>query len=207
MLKSVHRNQLVENDLFEFKSNFHLVTQGRPIRSLKAQNNITGPSYSLSSLNNSFVKVTNKKQRIKRNREDSCKLPNVQYDVQNRRVGYALRSREYHKSDNNIIVADVDKEILSVHDEGRKFGNIQESVTKCFSTLKNEEFPALPGVDESHRPVMLSDWTKAVTKSNDKESPNCGAPSNNDAVVEIENILERENWADKELAPLSLIHI
>ena len=28
MLKPVHRNQLVEDDLFEFKSNFHLVTQG-----------------------------------------------------------------------------------------------------------------------------------------------------------------------------------
>ena len=30
-LKSVHRNQLVENDLFEFKSNFHLVTPGNII--------------------------------------------------------------------------------------------------------------------------------------------------------------------------------
>ena len=28
MLKPVHRNQLVEDDLFEFKSNFHLVTPG-----------------------------------------------------------------------------------------------------------------------------------------------------------------------------------
>ena len=96
---------------------------------------------------------------------------------------------------------------MAVHDEGRKFGNIQESVTKCFPTLKNEEFPALPGVDESHRPVMLSDWTKAVTKSNDKESLNCSALSNNDVVVEIENILERDSWADKELAPCGSIKL
>ena len=119
-----------------------------------------------------------------------------------------MRSREYHKSDNNIISADVDKDILAVHDEGRKFGNIQESGTKCFSTLKNEEFPALPGVNEPHRPVLLSDWTKAVTKSNEKESPKCSALSNNDVVIEIENLLECDSWAiNEELAPCGSIKL
>jgi len=31
MVKPVHRNQIVENDLFDFKSNFHLVTSGNII--------------------------------------------------------------------------------------------------------------------------------------------------------------------------------
>ena len=31
MVKPVHRNQIVENDLFEFQSNFHLVTSGNII--------------------------------------------------------------------------------------------------------------------------------------------------------------------------------
>ena len=31
MVKPVHRNQIVENDLIDFKSNFHLVTSGNII--------------------------------------------------------------------------------------------------------------------------------------------------------------------------------
>jgi len=177
------RNKFVEDELMSFKDKFYLVTpEPGPLSRHKSRDCLAGSVESLptntSSPSMSFTKVTSKKHRTKRSKEESGKPPPgpvVQSDC--RKGGYALRSREIGSantgreqtsSPTESVVTRVEQSLPSQ----KPSLEIPSLEGKDFPKLVQDDFPALPGGGMSIDPIpaLPSAWSRAVTKTSDSES-------------------------------------
>eukprot|EP00090_Calanus_glacialis_P001644 TRINITY_DN11182_c0_g1_i1.p1 TRINITY_DN11182_c0_g1~~TRINITY_DN11182_c0_g1_i1.p1 ORF type:complete len:899 (+),score=293.78 TRINITY_DN11182_c0_g1_i1:966-3662(+) len=174
------RNKFVDDDLVAFKNNFCLVTpEPGPLARHKSRDCLAGSAESLPGLNTSpnmsFTKVTSKKHRTKRTKDETGKPPPGPPAPDGRRAGYALRSRdtpsvsmsrEQTSSPTESIISQGEQNIAakqSVERETQQPGLESQN----FPKLVKDDFPALPGGGESQAPVLASAWNRGVAKSSD----------------------------------------
>lgn len=204
-----HRNQ-VEEDLV-FKNNCYLVTpEPGPLARHKSRDCLAGSAESLNSPNTSFTKVTNKKHRAKRSRDDTGKPPPDPPAPDGRRSGYVQRSRDTYNSASRENVLSPTEPFINKGEPKFTFkesDEINTSDIQIFPKLEKDEFPALPGVGVSQTPVLLSAWTKAVTKSSDNPEHNkCIVSKDNEVIVDIESVPDTVNSPVKQGDPEPKAH-
>jgi len=193
------RNKFVDEDLVAFKNNFYLVTpEPGPLARHKSRECLAGSAESLPGLTSSpqmsFTKVTSKKHRTKRSKEETGKPPpGPAAPPDGRRTGYALRSRDTHSG--SVVREQAGSPTESVTSQGeqsqhstRQSVEVQLSAeSQNFPKLEKEDFPALPGgrgskedsSDICSNTALPSAWARVVTKASDN-------------IVTIENSVAKE---------------
>merc|ERR1712106_279547 len=191
------RNKFVEDDLMAFKDNFYLVTpEPGPLTRHKSRDCLVGSLESLPGMNSSpsmsFTKVTSKKHRTKRSKEETGKPPPGPSVSDSRRAAYALRSRDPHNGGvAREQTASPTEQIISRGEQNpplsKKTLEVQSLESQNFPKLVKDDFPALPGLGVvSEALVLPSAWNRAVAKTSDNEEvTDDGNVSDNK--VEIEN--------------------
>jgi len=182
------RNKFVDDELAAFKNNFNFYSpEPGPLARHKSRECLTGSVESLPGLNNSpqmsFTKVTNKKHRSKRSKEETGKPPPVSSSIpvsDSRRSGYALRSRDTHTG--TVVpreqAGSPTESDASQGELNQSTGTVRPVVEKQlslesenFPKLVKDDFPALPGgkgtSEVSSKTVLPSAWARVVTKVSD----------------------------------------
>merc|ERR1712123_151218 len=174
------RNKFVEDDLMAFKDNFYLVTpEPGPLTRHKSRDCLVGSLESLPGMNSSpsmsFTKVTSKKHRTKRSKEETGKPPPGPAVSDSRRAAYALRSRDPHSGGvAREQTASPTEQIISRGEQNpplsKKTLEVQSLESQNFPKLVKDDFPALPGLGVvSGALVLPSAWNRAVAKNSDNE--------------------------------------
>jgi len=177
------RNKFVEDDLMAFKNNFNLVgPEPGPLTRHKSRDCLAGSVESLptntSSPNMSFTKVTSKKHRTKRSKEESGKPPpGPVVAPDGRKGGYALRSREGGSGATGGREQVTSSAESSVNRVEQNTPPIKPSLEipslegEDFPKLVQDDFPALPGggAASDPAPILPSAWSRAVVKSSDSD--------------------------------------
>jgi len=177
------RNKFVEDDLMAFKDNFYLVApEPGPLTRHKSRDCLAGSVESLStntsSPNMSFIKVTSKKHRTKRSKEESGKPPPGPVATQDsRKGGYALRSREGGIGTiggREQVISPTESVVSRVEQNpptSKPSLEIPSLEGKDFPKLVQDDFPALPGggAPSNPAPILPSAWSRAVVKSSDSD--------------------------------------
>jgi len=192
------RNKYVEDDLMAFKDNFYLVTpEPGPLTRHKSRDCLAGSVESLptGSPNMSFTKVTSKKHRTKRSKEESGKPPPSSAPAPDtKKGGYALRSRESPSSSSGREQTSSPTESLVKRVEqnppsSKPSAEIPSLEEKDFPKLMQDDFPALPGgggVTSDPAPVLASAWNRAVAKTSEIEevADRIAANSDNEGIID-----------------------
>jgi len=193
------RNKFVDDDLVAFKNNFYLVTpEPGPLARHKSRDCLAGSAESLPGLNTSpnmsFTKVTSKKHRTKRTKEETGKPPPGPPAPDGRRAGYALRSRDTHSvsmsreqtsSPTESIISQGEQNIASKQSVERE-AQPPGLESQNFPRLVKDDFPALPGGGESQAPVLASAWNRGVAKTSEN-------------IVTIEESVTKETEVEEEV--------
>jgi len=173
------RNKFVEDDLKSFKQNFYLVSTDQN----KSRENLQGSEDSPQA---SFTKVTSKKNRVKKSKDEAAK-PVPAQDFVPRSFPSTVRSREFEvekkepvkRMSSDIILIDSNKEKV-----------LESEAPK----LAKDDFPALPGgadnISENAQSLMACAWAKVVTKASDTNIDNSEESKDNnddDQTVFINN--------------------
>jgi len=211
------RNKFVEDDLMAFKDNFYLVApEPGPLTRHKSRDCLAGSVESLptntSSPNMSFTKVTSKKHRTKRSKEESGKPPSGPIAAQDsRKGGYALRSREGGigtTGGREQVISPTESVVSRVEQNpstSKPSLEIPNLEGKDFPKLVQDDFPALPGGGalSNPAPILPSAWSRAVVKSSDSDggaekliAKNSDSEENNDSSNISEENVKEDNKED-----------
>lgn len=195
------RNKFVDDDLVAFKNNFYLVTpEPGPLTRHKSRDCLAGSVESLPGVNTSpqmsFTKVTSKKHRTKRSKEETGKPPpGPPAPPDGRRAGYALRSREANNHRGEIVCSPTES-IVSVGEQKQPSRSVDIRMSlevENFPKLAKDDFPALPGgrgSEEDSEGVVItalpSAWARLVSKSSDNTDTTENSAVKFQAVIEHE---------------------
>eukprot|EP00092_Neocalanus_flemingeri_P008897 GFUD01009572.1.p1 GENE.GFUD01009572.1~~GFUD01009572.1.p1 ORF type:complete len:955 (+),score=275.94 GFUD01009572.1:1124-3988(+) len=211
------RNKFVDEDLVAFKNNFYLVTpEPGPLARHKSRECLSGSVESLPGLNSSpqmsFTKVTNKKHRTKRSKEETGKPPpGPAAPPDARRAGYALRSRDTNTG--GVVREQAGSPTESVISQGESNTHSTRQVLETqlslesqnFPKLEKDDFPALPGgkgrkekSEVSLNNALPSAWARVVTKASDnivtiESSVDREVTKASDNIVTIENSFSKDD--------------
>jgi len=160
------RNKIIEDDLMDFKQNFYLVSSDQA----KTENTNGAEEVVFGSPHASFTKVTSKKNRVKKTKDETVKNEVLKIVPQeSTRINAAnIRPRDHDIKDNyKPATSDINKD-----------SDLVNTLTASEATFIQtaEDFPALGGGVKSV-PIISNDsnaqimpacaWAKVVTKASD----------------------------------------